>query len=113
MLEKFLSFLTFRVLVSHFSCWRHCSLLALNSTSYRLPIVYVYTVVPRVCKHGLPLYIKTSLEQAIFSQYDSDVILASNFVDCKNIGDSVKDLTKLIKIDTTEIVSNRTLTFLK
>lgn len=83
-----------------------------STKSYRLPVVYVYTVVPRVCKHGLPLYIKTSLEQAIFSQPDCDVILASNFADCATVGDSVKDLKKLIKIDTTVIASNRTLTFL-
>ena len=83
-----------------------------TTTSYRLPVVYVYTVVPRVCKHGLPLYIKTSLEQAIFSQPDCDVILASNFADCVTVGDSVKDLKKLIKIDTTVIASNRTLAFL-
>lgn len=42
----------------------------------RLPIVYVYTVVPRVCQQGLPLYIKVSLEQAIMSQPDCDVIFA-------------------------------------
>ena len=83
------------------------------NSSYRLPVVYVYTVVPRVCKHGLPLYIKTSLEQAIFSQPDCDVILASNFADCSTVGESVKDLPKLIKIDTASVASNRTLTFLK
>jgi hypothetical protein len=31
----------------------------------RFPIVYVYTVVPAVCKWGLPDYIKKTLEQAI------------------------------------------------
>ena len=41
-----------------------------------LPIVYVYTVVPRVCQQGLPLYIKISLEQAIMSQPDCDIVLA-------------------------------------
>jgi hypothetical protein len=47
-----------------------------NDGKYRLPIVYVYTVVPRVCPQGLPYYIKMSLEQAIFSQPDCDVLLA-------------------------------------
>jgi hypothetical protein len=49
---------------------------AANDGIYRLPIVYVYTVVPRVCSQGLPNYIKMSLEQAIFSQPDCDVLLA-------------------------------------
>ena len=49
---------------------------AAHHEKYRLPIVYVYTVVPRVCSQGLPNYIKMSLEQAIFSQPDCDVLLA-------------------------------------
>ena len=47
-----------------------------GNSSSKLPIVYVYTVVPRVCHLGLPQYIKESLQQAIFSQPDCNVILA-------------------------------------
>ena len=53
---------------------------AAHHEKYRLPIVYVYTVVPRVCSQGLPNYIKMSLEQAIFSQPDCDVLLARLFI---------------------------------
>jgi hypothetical protein len=83
-----------------------------QTSSYRFPIVYVYTVVPRLCSHGLPLYIKTVLEQSIFSQPDCDTILASNFAECKPILDSVQDMPRLIKVDTTKIVSARTTSFL-
>ena len=38
------------------------------NNSIRLPIVYVYTVVPAVCKGGLPEYIRTSVEQGIDTQ---------------------------------------------
>lgn len=54
-----------------------------DRTSSALPIVYVYTVVASVCRHGLPEYIIHTLRQAVFSQADSsDVILASNFGEC-------------------------------
>ena len=36
-----------------------------SAVNERFPIVYVYTVVPAVCKWGLPDYIKKTLEQAI------------------------------------------------
>jgi hypothetical protein len=50
---------------------------SLNSS--RLPVVFVYTVVPKQCLKGLPVYIKTALQQALFTQPDCDVLLVSNF----------------------------------
>jgi hypothetical protein len=84
---------------------------AAGGASKRLPIVYVYTVVPAVCKHGLPEYIKFSLEQAQRSQPDCDVILAANFGECPKIREKVENITGLITIDTNSIASNRTLEF--
>src|SRR5687767_9707957 len=80
-----------------------------TGSAHKLPIVYVYTVVPAVCKYGLPEYIKVSLEQAIYTQPDCDVILVSNFAECLAIKDSVKDVTNLVLIDSTLIISNRTI----
>ena len=77
----------------------------------KLPIIFVYTVVPAVCKYGLPEYIKISLEQAIFTQPDSDVIMASNYADCDVIAKTVSEVPGLIQIDTTKIASNYTTQF--
>ena len=77
----------------------------------KLPIVFVYTVVPAVCKHGLPEYIRTSVEQAIFSQPDAQVIMASNYAECNEIEQTVDKVQNLIKIDMTSIASERTLQF--
>lgn len=79
---------------------------------YRLPIIYVYTVVPAVCHYGLPEYIKFSLEQALRTQPDCDVILASNFKECDKIKDNIVNMTNVILLDTTGIASLRTKTFL-
>jgi hypothetical protein len=65
----------------------------------RLPIVYVYTVVPAVCKYGLPMYIRSSLEQAVLSQPDCDIIMASNFADCEEISKNLGNLSSVIQID--------------
>jgi len=81
------------------------------NNSVRLPIVYVYTVVPAVCKGGLPEYIRTSVEQGIDTQPDCDVVLVSNFGDCSHIKKSVKRMSRLKLVDSTEIVSLRTKEF--
>lgn len=82
-----------------------------NPNNSKLPIVFVYIVVPAVCKHGLPDYIKTSVEQAIFTQPDCDVIMVSNYAECQEIEKTVNKVQHLIKIDSTKISSNRTAHF--
>lgn len=59
--------------------------MALLNDTRKLAIVYVFTVVPKLCHYGLPEYIKVSLEQAISQQPDCDIILVSNYADCENI----------------------------
>lgn len=78
-----------------------------------LPIVYVYTVVPAVCQYGLPAYIVESLKQAVFSQEgdDSTIVLASNFGECAKIEETLAQIPKLVKVDTTAIRSKRTAEF--
>lgn len=82
-----------------------------NKTYSRLPVVFVYTVVPNACEDGLPGYIKTSIEQSIFSQSDCDVILLSNIGECQIIADSVKDVKNLHIVDSLPIATPRTLNF--
>lgn len=77
----------------------------------RLPIVFVYTVVPAVCQFGLPEYIQISVEQSIFTQPDCDVYLLSNIGECQAIADSVKAVTGLHIVDSVPIVSDRTRQF--
>lgn len=71
--------------------------------------MFVFTVVPAICPYGLPAYIRTALEQAIFTQPDCDVILVSNFAECSTVRESVSSVPKLVLIDSTTIVSQRTL----
>jgi len=78
----------------------------------KLPIVYVFTVVPTLCDYGVPVYIKTSLQQSLYTQFDSEVILVSNFADCNKTFDSVKSLLPgLILIDSVPLTSSRTLLY--
>lgn len=81
------------------------------ASNNRLPIVFVYTVVPAVCQWGLPGYIRTSVEQAIFTQPDCDVYLLSNIGECQAIADSVKSVSGLSVVDSVSISSGRTLMF--
>lgn len=78
------------------------------SATDRLPIVFVYTVVPAVCKFGLPLYIRVSVEQSIYTQPDCDVFILGNIGECAAIKESVKDVAKLMLVDSVSIESNRT-----
>lgn len=79
----------------------------------RLPVMYVYTLVPAMCRRGLPAYIHVSLEQAIFTQSDCDILFVSNFAECPTMARDVEDLIPkgLQLLDSTTIISNRTLTF--
>ena len=76
-----------------------------SSEQKRLPIVYAFTVVPAVCPLGLPTYIQVSLQQAVLSQPDSDVILASNFGECEHIRNVVSGIEGVKLIDITGTIS--------
>eukprot|EP01033_Poteriospumella_lacustris_P010355 gene10355-7360_t len=80
-------------------------------SSGKLPIVFVYTVVPAVCQFGLPEYIRTSVEQAIYTQPDCEVYLLSNIGECQAVADSVKEVAGLIVVDSVPIASARTALF--
>ena len=82
-----------------------------SSWMTKFPIVYVYTVVPAVCKHGLPGYIKESLEQALFTQPDCAIVMISNYAECREIEKTVYKIVNIVKIDATNILSNRTRQF--
>lgn len=75
------------------------------------PIVFVYNLVPRVCMHGIPGYIKYTLEQAILTQPNSDIIMASNFGECLTYNVTFSMPSKVIMIDTSTLTSDRTLQF--
>ena len=77
----------------------------------KLPVVYVYTVIPSVCKRGLPSYIAVSLEQAVLSQPDADIILASNLNECEHIRGAIAKIRGLKSIDASVLASNRTRAF--
>ena len=85
---------------------------SLTNTSGKIPIVFVYTVVPAVCSKGLPMYIRVSLEQAIFSQPEAEVIMVSNYADCPKIEDTVANITNLTTVDCTKLASDRTQSFI-
>jgi len=82
-----------------------------HDVHHRLPVVFVYTVVPQSCEYGLPSYIRISIEQSIFSQPDCDVILLSNIGECAIIADSVKDFKNLEVVDSLPLVTPRTANF--
>jgi hypothetical protein len=77
----------------------------------KLPIVYVYTVVQAVCSYGLADYIKVSLEQALLTQPDCDIVIASNFGDCPTLAPVVQQIPNVILVDTIAIESQRTKKF--
>eukprot|EP01038_Epipyxis_sp_PR26KG_P011952 gene11952-15997_t len=80
----------------------------------RLPIIYVYTVVPKACEDGLPVYIQHSLKQAVLTQgLDCDIILASNIRECPKIKETVSNMSGIMLIDTLDVQSNRTSKFQK
>jgi hypothetical protein len=77
----------------------------------RLPIVYVYALSNETCSHKFPTYIETTLEQALLTQQDCDVVMASNYVECPAIGHAMDRVSGLIQIDTKVIKSDRTVAF--
>ena len=56
-------------------------------------------MVPAVCKHGLPSYIKDSLEQASFTQPDCAVVMISNYAECREIEKALVNIENIVKID--------------
>ena len=86
-------------------------LLAVSSEK-KFPIVYFYTVGPYSCKHGLPHYITISIEQAVISQPDCDIIMASNYQECATVEAVIDKIPTVIKFDTSiALASNRTRDF--
>lgn len=82
-----------------------------NLPANKLSIVYVYTVVPAVCQYGLPEYIKYTLEQAVFSQPDCNVVMASNYNECEFLERQIGNITGVIKVDISLIASEKTKIF--
>ena len=87
------------------------SMLKSIESSERLPIVYVYTLSNETCSHKFPTYIETTLEQALLTQQDCDIVMASNYVECPAIGHAMDRVSGLIQIDTKIIKSDRTVAF--
>ena len=80
--------------------------------SGRLPVVYAFTVSSIACKYGLPEYISFSLKQALITQTDADVILASNYLTCPKMKTDVEtQLPGVQALDTDYIRSARTAKF--
>lgn len=77
----------------------------------RLPIVYVFTIVPAICKNGFPEYISYSLRQAVLTQPDAEVVLVSNFAECPRI--ESQSMPGITKVDSCSLTSNRTKNFLR
>ena len=77
----------------------------------RLPILYVYSFVEAICSTGLPDYLKVALEQAIYTQFDSEIFFASNFAECEVVYNASRIINHLNLVDTTYIESNRTKLF--
>ena len=78
---------------------------------HKLPVVYVFTVSTMACKYGLPEYMSFSLKQALISQPDASVVLASNFQECKKMKSDVDLMEGVVAVDTDLIRSNRTRAF--
>jgi hypothetical protein len=78
-----------------------------SSNSSKLPIVYVYTVVPAMCHRGLPDYLKISIEQALLSQPDCDVIMATNYAQCPHLSKLMDNIPNVVLIDTAELTTAR------
>lgn len=76
-------------------------------------IVFIYLLVPKVCKHGLPPYIHTVLNHTLVFQKHAHVAFVSNFADCTGVSDSLNDLVSrgLLTFDSSVIQSPRTRRF--
>lgn len=82
------------------------------STKTSLPIVYVYKISESRCLRELiPRYILYVLEQAVMSQPDCLIVMASNFNDCPAANATVSAIPGVRLIDTTSIASSRTMEF--
>ena len=78
-----------------------------KAPGYKLPIVYVYTVSKTFCEYGMPQYIKYSLQQALMTQHDADVILVANYAECPLLKTHADQLEGIVQMDTKDLQSNR------
>lgn len=77
-----------------------------------VPIVYVFKISTIACsRYTFPAYIVHTLQQAVMSQPDSDVIMASNYAECPNSNLTVAAIPGVTLVDTSLIASPRTLEF--
>ena len=79
----------------------------------RVAIVYVFIVSKRNgCDRGLAQYIKFSLQQAVLSQHNANVILVSNYKECPKVKNDADLIEGVIPVDTASIESERAQLFL-
>ena len=71
------------------------------------PIVFVYTISDEVCRRGVPNYLKFTLEQGLLLQGDCEIVMMGNYADCANFGKEIDQIPRVVKIETTEMASNR------
>jgi len=69
-----------------------------------VPIIFVYTFVPRVCEvgHIFPVYIRHALSQAVESQSHTEVIFGANFADCNELWINDSYIEGVTLFDTSE-----------
>ena len=110
-LEKILNVLMIRLISISITLTLLLETVVSSNNSYRFPIVYVYTVTNDSCSRKFPGYIEISLEQALLTQQDCDIVMASNYIECPAIGHAIGKVSGVIQVDTKIIKSNRTEAF--
>jgi hypothetical protein len=85
-----------------------CSVMWEALSEYKVPIVFLYTIVPRVCEHGIQDYIKIALLQAVVSQPNAEIVFATNLGECETLAQSLESIPSLKLVDTTALASNAT-----
>ncbi len=74
---------------------------------YKIPIVFVYTVSKTHCESGIPHYIMYSVQQALLTQRDSELIFISNYKECPKSKSQMNLLGNIVQVDTDSLVSER------
>ena len=77
-----------------------------NENLNRLPIVFIFTVVEAVCKKGLPPYIRDSLNQAVYTNPNAEVIIATNIAECSLIKNTLEGMNNITVIKCKSRVQN-------
>ena len=75
------------------------------------PIVFVYTISDEVCRRGVPNYLKFTLEQGLLLQGDCEIVMMGNYAECTSFREEIDLISGVIKIETTDIASNRSNSF--